>query len=944
MKINKTQWLMSLVISGLLVTACQQQSTKPKLNDENPAASINNAVIQKSPNDDRTYAAILLPNKLQVVLVSDPTLENSAASLAVGVGSAQDPISQPGLAHYLEHMLFLGTKKYPIPDNFFEFVQTSAGSTNAFTAYDKTNFLFQINAAKFDEALDRYSDYFKAPLLDPQYADKERNAVNSEWSMNKSQDNWIIHTLDGVTGNPANPLSRFSIGNLETLVDKNDSKLQDEVKSFYNRYYSANNMRLTLVGKQTIPELKALAEKYFADIPNKNVVRPKVDVPGLTQAQLGKSIHYQPQKDLKQLYIDFPLKDDKAFWRVKPNEFVTSLIGSEEEGTLCEQLRKAGLTNNVMASVSSDEYGIDGYLRIQADLTDAGLKNPDRVIASVFAYVELVKKQGLNDIYFRELKAMRAKDFANESKTDPLQQAISITNKQFDYPVENLLNSDFVYDHFDAPAIQSVLDQLNTNNARIWYINKNEVVDKTIQHFDGKYSIRDIKPEERARWSELGNKLVFNLPPENTLFTDKPAAIVQNQFIKPHQVVSEKGVEAFLTQPEFYREDKGELSVEVNVDFAKKSPKNIVLYTLLSDITRQKSTTLIDRAERASLGVKISPSNTGSQSFHISGYTTKHEELLQSVLNNFANLTVEKNDFADAIDKYKRAIANNKKAIPVRQGFANMSRLLGESHWTDAELLAAAEKVTLKDVIDYHKAVKANPLIRIYAFGNYTDATVARLAQISAQALPGKRLPSQRKVAQYIVPKQGQKITFKDVVEQADNAVIQGYWADKKSDDEQAQLVVLNALFGNVFFSQLRTNEQLGYIVGSAPYTIDDYPGFAIYVQSTNTELGKVKARMDKFRVEFFEQLKAIDPAQIEQFKNSEAASVLQKPTDFYKEADRYEGDFWAAHYDFTARDRYLASLAKVNKENLIALYQKLLLDEKGLSLLVQLKGAGFKE
>lgn len=178
MKYNKTQWLVALALSGALLTACHQQAVKPVATAAN-AAAINGAVIQKSPNDDRTYAALLLPNQLQVVLVSDPSLENSAASLAVAVGSAQDPQSQQGLAHYLEHMLFLGTEKYPVPDNFMEFVQANAGATNAFTSYEKTNYHFRINSEKFAEALDRFSDYFVAPILDPQYADKERNAVNS---------------------------------------------------------------------------------------------------------------------------------------------------------------------------------------------------------------------------------------------------------------------------------------------------------------------------------------------------------------------------------------------------------------------------------------------------------------------------------------------------------------------------------------------------------------------------------------------------------------------------------------------------------------------------------------------------------------------------------------------------------------------------------------------
>ena len=96
---------------------------------------------------------------------------------------------------------------------------------------------------------------------------------------------------------------------------------------------------------------------------------------------------------------------------------------------------------------------------------------------------------------------------------------------------------------------------------------------------------------------------------------------------------------------------------------------------------------------------------------------------------------------------------------------------------------------------------------------------------------------------------------------------------------------------------------------------------------------------MDKFRIEFMTQLKAVDPMAIEQFKKAEAATVLQKPTDFKAEAERYSGDFWMAHYNFDARERYLAALAQTNKENMIALYQKMLLDKQSMNVLIQLKG-----
>lgn len=945
MKKNKTQWLIALALSGALLVACQPQATKPIAPTVSAAAAaINNAVIQKSPNDDRTYAAIVLPNNLQVVLVSDPTLENSAASLAVGVGSAQDPQDQQGLAHYLEHMLFLGTKKYPEPAGFMTFTQANGGMTNAFTAYDKTNYLFQINAAKFDEALDRFSDYFKSPTFDATYSDKERNAVNNEWSMQKQQDPWIMMRIDALTGNPESPRAKFNIGNLETLVDKPSSTLNDSMKAFYQRYYSANIMRLTLVGKQSIPELKVLAEKYFASIPNKNIAQPEITVPGLTDAQTSKSIHYKPSKDFKALYVDFPMKSNKAQWRLKPNEYVRNLLTTEEAGTLCEQLRKKGFAVNTTAYFASDSYGPDGYMRVQIELTELGLKHQDEVVAAVFAYTDLVKREGLNENYFRELQAMRAKDFMNAGKPNPLQQAVQLTTMQFDIPVENLLNAGFIYERYDEPSIKAVLEQLDTRKVRVWHVNKDEVVTKPVPHFNGSYDIKDITSEQHEKFAQLAKKYTFNLPPLNNLFTDKLAPIVENKYLKPHQVVSEAGVEAFVQHPEFYREDKGQLSVEINSGLGIKNPKNIVLANLLSEIYKKQNTSLMDRAHNASLGIVTSVGGPNSQSLFVSGYTTKHQVLVDELLANFVKLEFTQAEFNEALETYKQGLANNNKNHVFRQLYGHLGRLTNKVQWRDKDLLLTAEKVTLQDVIAYYKAVKRDPLIRILAVGNYSEESVKHMALSAAKILPGKRLPSARVVSQYTTPADGKTIELKESLELADSAVMQVWFREKKSDDEQAQLVVLNAFLDKAFFTQLRTNEQLGYVVQSMPYAVDDTPGYAMLVQSSNSDVTKIKARMDKFRADYLAELKAIDPAKIEATKQAMIANIMQKPTDFYKEASVYAGEFWHAKYNFDGRDRHLNAIKMVTKEDLIKMYENLLLNDKSSGMLLQIRGTNFKD
>ncbi|KAJ9061428.1 metalloprotease [Entomophthora muscae] len=69
--------------------------------------------IIKSANDKREYHTIRLSNKMEVLLISDPEADKSAAALDVFVGSQSDPVELPGLAHFCEHLLFMGNEKYP---------------------------------------------------------------------------------------------------------------------------------------------------------------------------------------------------------------------------------------------------------------------------------------------------------------------------------------------------------------------------------------------------------------------------------------------------------------------------------------------------------------------------------------------------------------------------------------------------------------------------------------------------------------------------------------------------------------------------------------------------------------------------------------------------------------------------------------------------------------
>ena len=135
--------------------------------------------IKQSISDDRSFRYITLSNQLKVLLISDAEAERAAASLDVHVGSRDEPAGYEGLAHFLEHMLFLGTAQYPSPDEYQQFISQHGGSRNAYTSFEHTNYFFEVNNAAFEAALDRFADFFIAPTFDAAYIERETKAVDS---------------------------------------------------------------------------------------------------------------------------------------------------------------------------------------------------------------------------------------------------------------------------------------------------------------------------------------------------------------------------------------------------------------------------------------------------------------------------------------------------------------------------------------------------------------------------------------------------------------------------------------------------------------------------------------------------------------------------------------------------------------------------------------------
>uniref|UniRef100_A0A8C4JAA5 Insulin-degrading enzyme n=1 Tax=Dromaius novaehollandiae TaxID=8790 RepID=A0A8C4JAA5_DRONO len=241
-----------------------QKETNNKMNHL-AIKRITNEII-KSPEDKREYRGLELANGIKALLISDPTTDKSSAALDVHIGSLSDPPNIAGLSHFCEHMLFLGTKKYPKENEYSQFLSEHAGSSNAFTSGEHTNYYFDVSHEHLEGALDRFAQFFLCPLFDESCKDREVNAVDSEHEKNLMNDAWRLFQLEKATGNPNHPFSKFGTGNkltLETRPTKEGIDVRQELLKFHSTYYSSNLMAICVLGRGENPEFYS---KHYWDL------------------------------------------------------------------------------------------------------------------------------------------------------------------------------------------------------------------------------------------------------------------------------------------------------------------------------------------------------------------------------------------------------------------------------------------------------------------------------------------------------------------------------------------------------------------------------------------------------------------------------------------------------------------------------------------------------
>ena len=907
-----------------------------------PQASLLSDTLVVSPNDNREYKTLKLANEIEVILVSDPSAEKSAASLSVGVGLLHDPMSQQGMAHYLEHMLFLGTERYPDTKGYSDFMTKNGGAHNAYTWLEITNYMFKINNDAFDEGLDRFSDFFKAPKLYPEYTEKEKNAVNAEWSMRRELDFFgqfkLARKMMG-----EHPANRFLIGNLETLGDKEGSSLHQETVDFYNKYYSSNIMKVALISNLPIADMEQKAQKYFADIKNKNIEKPSVTANLDFDKAGGKRVFYSPNEDVKQLKLDFTITNNSDEFAVKPNRFVSYLLSNEMPGSPAQILRDKGWVSQLGASASPTQYANYGALTVDIELTDLGMQNREAIVAVVMQYIDLIKKEGVDSKYFNEIRTSLNNQFKFLEKGDEFNYVSALTGSMQVYPLNHTINAPYHYAKFDADAVNDVLNQLNADSLRIWYISQQEETDSQLYFYDGKYRINDISDDEIASWNKpsefkLALPSVNNLLPES--FAIKTAEFKEQKH--PELVFDKQGVKVWRqASQKFAEQPKGLVEVYINTQSGLNDISAEVLYSVWADLYNIQQSQLSTEAAVAGMGVRLAPSN--GLVLSLNGFTDKQDVLLKQALSGL-NVKVTSQAFEQAIDRYTRDLLNQQKQFPYAQAFGAYSKLTRTGSFDTDELIKTAKTLTVADLTKLKEATFSKNDLRVFSYGNYNQQDIESIAGELTAVLPKNHTVSEFARSKAWLPQPGETLVLQKDIDVADVAVVDMTVHPIPGYKQKAQAAVLRDHFRTIAFDKMRTEEQLAYAVGAIASSIEDYSAVGLFIQTPVKGPKEVQARFDQFKKEYAVELDNMTEDTFLQLKNATLVSLKEQPKNLNDEMGPLINDWYRENFSFDSKQKLINEVEKVTLADIKQYYKQTMLNPQAARLNVQLRGTKFVE
>ncbi len=889
-----------LVLFGLLISSVTAAAVTPV----------------KSPNDSNDYRYLTLENGLRVLLVSSPDSDKAAASLNITVGSGDDPKGREGMAHFLEHMLFLGTEKYPEPGEYQQFIKSHGGSHNAFTAFQDTNYFFDVQAEFLEEALDRFAEQFASPLFTADLVDRERKAVHSEFSSLQKEDGRRYYSVQKAIANPEHAFHQFAVGNLSTLENTEERPLRPDLIDFWKARYSSNLMTVAVYGPQSLDELEAMVRPRFGAIENRELEELAHKEPLYTPEMLPGRLQMATLKDKRVLSLLFPIPSQEDQYRVKPVSYVANLLGHEGPGSLFDRLKSAGLVEGLSAGTGMDT-GHASSVAIQMSLTPKGLANQAEILSLTFAYIDKIREQGISRRFYEESKQLSQIDFRFREKPSPTSLVTSLSMLMPNVAPEDVLQAPWMMETYAPDKYLDILNRLTPDNVLVSVQSPDPDFNapKETQWYGAKYELAAVEASDLRQQTSMLDPKSLALPAENPFIPDDLSMISGDTMDQPALLGAVGGMDLWYARDTRFGTPKANIYLSLRTPATSASARSSVLSSLMVDAVNTNLNAWAYPAQLAGLDYKVYTHLRGV-TVRVGGYSDKIYTLLSRILRQLANPYITEQRFNISRERLIDNLMNSEKDRPVSQTSQFIQTALIEGVWSNEEKLIAARSVTLDELKSFADAFLAQIDPVMLAHGNITPASTLNLAQrINASMLKTSERVAVERSRVRSLPDGQTKAGIE--VDHPDNGYTLYVQGDNTGFEERARYRLLGQIIASPFYEELRTTRQLGYIVYATSYEILEAPAVGFVVQSPSANAEEIDQAVSSFAQTFLETLAGMTDEELNREKRAVISKLMERDRRLGEISERYWQEIDRGQESFDSREQLAAAVESVTLEQL---------------------------
>jgi insulysin len=814
---------------------------------------------------DRKIAKIKLDNGLQAILVSDPNTDQSAATLAVEAGSWQDPAEYPGIAHFLEHMLFLGTKQFPKESEYQKYITEHGGSSNAFTTNSYTAYMFSVDNANLPEALDRFSSFFKDPLFSPSGVSRELNAIDQEFAKNFENDDVREIMVLKETENPAHPNHRFTIGNSNTL----SAVSQETLKKWYLDHYSANLMHLYVVSKLPMDELIKITVADFKDVKNRDK-QPFVPAEGIANPDMaGKIIYIQPVKNIRTLTIAWELPLEFAgMTETHPEKLLCYILGHEGKESLLAQLKMEKLATEIGCST----YQIGGknlIMFVEVELTDDGLQHVDHVILRCFQTLAMIREKKFPNYLFDEVHTMGTIDYEYQKRADAFDSAMKVAQLLVNEPIETFPEQSYIVTKFNQNDVQALVDFMTPQNARFFVKApaaltgvKPTNVEKWLQV---SYAVKPIESETMEEWTHAQPIPEISMPQLNPFLPKSLNQVVEKAtpgeklplVPQPKAILDSGNGLVYYAADERYDVPKLYLYFNVKTPAIEmgKAPKAVAADLYVKGVEEALSKFSYP-ATMAGLNFNIDSRDYGI-SFLITGYSDNASLLFDEIIKVLKDPSIGEQEFKLYKQNLLRDYQNFNKETPLTRAMELFQNIIYKNYTLRSQKAAAMRKLTYAKFEEAAQGMFKNSYVEGLIYGNITQEQAQQYSDKLIKVLASAPYPKkdQKKPQVIDLPNTEGPFIFESQIQAQGSAALLGIEFPEYSFKNRAAQQIMMQAISEPFFSDLRTKQQTGYIVFSTGQEEERKLFDLFAVQSNTHDPRDLLARFELFIETFVQEL-----------------------------------------------------------------------------------------